>query len=396
MPGGFQELAELVLRPFSGLDPASLYEQYHAGIDLLLYLLVLLPTCRLALGRMFPDRHGQRLGTVVGVALAISLSVSQRTLGFSIRSLGPVAAGLIVFVVGVTIYGLLRHIGAGRTASGSAALIASYLSVRAVAPVFFDWAGQNQWAGYLHSLFALSLLIAGWRVFRATVPLGDWVPPRSARRSGRAGKNPFKRTRRRKLADWDAVRHRVRGLTLKAEKGGKNLAEDLHGTAKALQEHGDDARVRREAMRTLQRTMKTAKRLSRRIVRIRDVDQRLRRFDLAAWTALRRRYRQLTAEQQAKCQALFEKGRKEILAEGALEKLAKRAEASHAELIAQVERAQEALKNEEVADAVASLKGAVEAEGRVQTVLADMESIEGALAELLEQQIAVIENGPTT
>ena len=330
------------------------------------------------------------------LVLAISLSISQRTLGFSIRSLGPIAAGLIVFVVGVTVYGLLRHVGAGRTASGSAALIVSYLSVRAVAPVFFDWADQNQWAGYLHSLFALSLLIAGWRVFRATVPAGDWAPSGGNARSQRKGETVLRKTERRTLADWDAVRHGLGRLTVKARDGGKSLAEGLHGTAKLLQEHGDDPRVRDGAMRALQKNLKSAKRLSRRISRIRDIDQSLRRFDLASWAALRRRYRQLNAEQQAQCQRLFEEGRKEILTEGALEELAKRAENSHAKLIAQIERALAALRNEKTADAIAILKTAVETEGHVQTVLADMASIEGTLAELLEQQIAVIENGRMT
>ena len=108
-PQGLQGLLETLFSPLEGLDIAYLYDRFHTGIDFVLYAFLLVFVARLGLSKMFPGENGKRLGTVMGIALAISLSAAEYTLGFTLRSFGPIAAGLIVFAIAIVLHNMMRQ-----------------------------------------------------------------------------------------------------------------------------------------------------------------------------------------------------------------------------------------------------------------------------------------------
>ena len=91
-----QTILDTVFSPFDRLNLETLYTKYHVGIDFILYAFVLVYACRLSLNRIYPNGQGKNLGTVVGIVLAVSLGASEQTLGFSARSFGPIAAGIVI------------------------------------------------------------------------------------------------------------------------------------------------------------------------------------------------------------------------------------------------------------------------------------------------------------
>ena len=94
--GGFIDILEGLFRPFYGLDIPSFYGRYHPVIDFFLYSAVFVSVARLTLDKAFPGKPGKALAVAIGLILALSLSIAERNLGFSIRSFGPIAAGIIV------------------------------------------------------------------------------------------------------------------------------------------------------------------------------------------------------------------------------------------------------------------------------------------------------------
>jgi len=91
--GGIQKLLEFVLEPLADLNIAALFDVYHAPIDFILYLVLMTFIARISLSRMFDDPHARRVSMVVGLMLAISLATMEQTLGFSLRSFGPLNPG---------------------------------------------------------------------------------------------------------------------------------------------------------------------------------------------------------------------------------------------------------------------------------------------------------------
>ena len=86
---------------------------------------------KVTLSRRFGGREGKVLSVIIGLALALSLSLLEYRLGFSIRSFGPIAAGILLFLVGMVIFYLVKSVGAGGISSGSIAFVVTYFLIMA-------------------------------------------------------------------------------------------------------------------------------------------------------------------------------------------------------------------------------------------------------------------------
>jgi predicted PurR-regulated permease PerM len=71
------------------------------------------------------------------------MAIAERAFGFSLKSFGPIAVGLFLAILGVMIYRLIKHLGAGFAVSGSMAYVIIILFLTATMPGFFTWINQN-------------------------------------------------------------------------------------------------------------------------------------------------------------------------------------------------------------------------------------------------------------
>jgi hypothetical protein len=389
-----QDLANRLLQPLAGFDLEILYARYHTGVDLFLYLLLLTRVCRLALARVFPGNAGRDVGTVVGVALAISLSASEHMLGFSIRSFGPIAAGLIVFIVGLTLYSLLRHVGAGHMMCGSIALVVTYLSMRAVMPGFFLWAHQNEWADYLHVLVILATLVALWRIVNAmfggnSLSLPALTRPGSI--SAQADRNLVPAVERQDMTEWRLVQKRLRGLTTQGQRDCDRAIQVLAELAALIRTQGQDARVADAVCRKLQELKAGEHVLVKRLARIRDIDVRLQRFEFSQWANLRKRYGQLSPELQAECRRQFNEEREKLAVETAIQGFGEKAEVYARGFAQSVDAACECLRAGRAEDAASHIQAAIDEEQGAKQLIAAMETQERALLRIIDRQVAGLE-----
>ena len=90
------------------MDFGIWYERYGAIIDFFVYLLLFGGLARVTLEKRFPGRGGQALTLALGLALALALAVAERTMGFNLGSLGPLALGIVLLLLGVLCHRLLR------------------------------------------------------------------------------------------------------------------------------------------------------------------------------------------------------------------------------------------------------------------------------------------------
>lgn len=63
----------------------------------------------------------------------------ESTMGFDLRSFGPLAALLLINAVGFIVFLSLRHLGANALAASCTAIVLVYSSLQAVSPGLFDW-----------------------------------------------------------------------------------------------------------------------------------------------------------------------------------------------------------------------------------------------------------------
>ncbi len=102
---------EELFRPFEFLDIAEMYDYYSGIVDLFIYLLIFTGAAQVTLGRRFTGRGARAISARTGICLSLAMVMAEEKFGFSIRSFGPVAAGILVLLLGVMIYRLFHYMG---------------------------------------------------------------------------------------------------------------------------------------------------------------------------------------------------------------------------------------------------------------------------------------------
>ena len=150
-------LSEL-LKPFEYLEISSLYAHYAVIIDAVISFFIFFGVTKVTIGRRFEGRGGNAITIGVGLALSIGFLVMEKTLNFSLQSFGPLAAAIILLLVGFVLYGLLHALGFSHMNAICLAYVINYLSLRMVSPTIFDWIADT--APFINGILAIGFLIA--------------------------------------------------------------------------------------------------------------------------------------------------------------------------------------------------------------------------------------------
>src|SRR3989344_8026581 len=123
----------------TALDVGRLYDAHANVIDLILYLFLFIPLAQATLGRYWPDKPGQLICASMGIALSIGLLQLQRSFGFTLRGLGPLAAVLLLALLGTLLFLWLRQLGASHLVAVGCAYLVLHFALQAVAPSLVGW-----------------------------------------------------------------------------------------------------------------------------------------------------------------------------------------------------------------------------------------------------------------
>ena len=234
-----QNVLDDILGPFRGFDLAATYARYSGLVDFVIYALLFTALAHLTIGKRFQGRGGKALTVAVALIMTISLLAVERTMGFNIASFGPLAAGVVVILVAMTLYFGFRQLGASHVASASAALIAIYFSTRAVTPQLFQWLADK--VPFIHAVLAIALLVAVWRLGAAAWPSGGKAAAETAARGlagvKEAAREVFPTAEMRK--ERGLIKARLEPFTRQGRREHKAMASDLKEMQSIVTKHQD-------------------------------------------------------------------------------------------------------------------------------------------------------------
>ena len=155
-----------ILSPFETTNFSDLYDSYYSIIDFIIYTILFVGLSQVTIGKRFEARGGKAVVVAIGLVLAIGLAISESYIGFNLRSFGPLAAAIFIFLVGFVIFLGIKSAGMESIGAGSITLVLTYFSIRSVSPSFFDWMISNQYLSWLHSVILIAVFISLYKIFR--------------------------------------------------------------------------------------------------------------------------------------------------------------------------------------------------------------------------------------
>jgi hypothetical protein len=312
---------ETLVSPFRAVDLVPFYDANHAWVDFFIFLFIFIPIARFTVGRRFEGRQGTLLSAAIGVVLALSLALMERSIGFSVQSFGPIAAAIIVLLVGLVLFYLVKSFGAGIQAAGSIALILTYFLLRATVPNFFLWLANNQWAVWLHVTLVFAVAIAMWKLFNALWPkdglrsLGEGLERSHAPDSDVEPRMVSEKQESR------LIKQRLEKFTKKGKKESKEIIEDLEEMLRIIDEYGDTDRGRHLIAEKLNHIAPKENSILKRIAYLMRLARNIEQADLRSFEGLKSRLGRLPEKEQELVKEEIRQEKRKIVSEERLRQL---------------------------------------------------------------------------
>lgn len=377
---------EDLFRPFEYLNVEDIYDRYSTLIDLLISLLIFVGLAQATLGHRYPGPGGRAVAVGVGLSLAISLLIAETTWGFNLKSLGPLAAGIVILVLGVMIYQFLHKAGMSRTGATGAAYLAAFFGIVAAAPGLVDWLNTNipllSTIAIFGILAALLALLTGlhfqpmpfpdfsnrWRIPR-------WNSPRHQRRV----KELDQEVQYLKKGAAPAVDYEV--------ENGRSLENQLRALRAALERRGAEPNTHQNILRDLERIATKAETIQEDIRRVWELNNRLQEFDRELFHEdYVREVEAMTPQEQNSLKQDIQQQLRKIAAEKRLQEIQTTAAKHLQALRAFIEETVDAVKEGITTEAIAAMERAIRAAQAISALARQTKALEKALLKFTKRQ----------
>lgn len=369
-----------LLAPLQGIDVARIYKLHHLWIDFVIFLLLFISVAQYSIGRRMGGRPGQMLSIIIGLILAIALSLTQRSLGFSLQSFGPLAAGVVIFLVGLAIFHLIRNLGMGRSGAGSLAFLATYFLIRATTPNFFAWLEKNQHTAWLHLALVIAVIISMWRVVKAIWPKRSSQVP--GLRSAGQGNSFSEDLSRRGQAEVDLIEQDIAKPTVTELAEDQTALQRLEAAIELINRHQDDPDKLKQIADHLKRLKVNSLVRRKQAARLKNLSRKIEKSDLKSFRQLSAKMKGKSSEERQKIEREVIREKRKILSEERLIELEQELKHYEKVCLRSLTKAIKALKQSAPDSAIRSVEEAVEAEKRAVAILAEMEDMEKKLLAL--------------
>ena len=354
-----------------GVNLEQTYDDYSSFIDLILYLLLFVPLSLHTLGRHFEGRHGRMVSIAVGLMLSLGLFLMESTMGFDIRSFGPLAALLLINAVGFIVFLSLRRLGTHTLSATCTTIVLVYSSLQAVSPGVFDWFYVR--APWLSIIVLLCVVVLAVRMVRAVVKaLGL-----------RTGELPNSRTpiEGRAALDEEGKNLRLMKKTVQAEfKDARKMIRALD-RVKSLIRSG---KSRKEALALLQDLRFKDEELLGHAQTLRVLVERIKKLDVVAYERLKERFAGAQLKEQRKTlKASLLNELEKLRAEAKLTAVEEAVEKNATEIHASLKAAAHHLEQNEVSASLAQVDKARDNLLAIQKGALELRSLEKKLQRLL-------------
>lgn len=277
---GAGSLGEM-FQPLEHADFSGLYTSYAVVIDLAVYLLVFIGIAQVTLGKRFQGSGGKAITIGIGVSLAVSLAIVEQYLGFSLRSLGPIAAGLFLAIVAVMMFRLVKHFGGGTAVSGSIAYVFVLLSIVAAVPGFFAWV--NRTIPLINLGLLIGLLVAGYTIV-AHFLRKKGIPEKYAPVIHKE-KEEFKTMPAELSESKKYQRNEVKPITKRAYRESRNVLEELKRLVPLVEKYGHLPEARKDIRMKLEKILPRQLEVVQYLTRLQVLHKRIRESDWSVYSA---------------------------------------------------------------------------------------------------------------
>ena len=282
---------EQLLEPVRGFNIQEVYAEHSHFIDFVIYVFIFVTIAKLTIGKRFEGRQGNILAGAVGVALAVSLALTEQKLGFSIRSFGPIAAIIITIFTGYIFFKVIFHISGGKTGSGAIAFVAVYLLTKAVNPVLFNWLADN--SPFIHSVLGIAVIISIWHIFALFIHKPNMSLNAIEIKSKKAAHSV-----REFVTEGRIIKGRLKKITKKERKQSNEIIDDLKDMVNIIDEHGNTAQGRKLIAKELQDIMPRQHDLVNKLTYLRNLDDWLEKFDIGKFKELKEKYNKASKQEK--------------------------------------------------------------------------------------------------
>jgi hypothetical protein len=361
------------LRPLEYLDISKLYDNYTVFIDFAIYLMVFVGISQITLGSRFQGKGGKAITIAIGISLALALAISERFLGFSLRSLGPIAVGIFLAILSVMIYRLVKQLGGDFAVSGSLAYIIILLFLTATMQGFFAWINKNT------PLLGLGLVIGFfWAAYKVISHLF-----RGKKLSEKLGEK-FKEAKTESAAEITQMnrskgfqRSQIKPITKQAFKASDQILNELTEILKSIEKYGHLPDARAEIKKQIEKILPEQMELMETVKTLQTRHGRILAFDTGVYSQeFQNRYRELSGPEKAAMKKELEDEYIKLGIEKQLPVLERQIEDYQVGIRNYLNQTSSSLMSGNIENAKASVKKAISLEQQTKTILDRLRNLE--------------------
>jgi hypothetical protein len=373
--------------PFEYLNIEKTYDRYSALIDLLIFTLIFVGLAQATLAHRYPGPGGRAIAIGVGLSLAISLVIAEAKWDFNLKTLGPLAASIVMLVLAVMIYQFLHTAGMTRLAAAGVAYLMAFFGMTAAAPGLFDW--LNDTMPILSALAVIGLLAAllgilqGMQFHPGTAFHMDTTRPPVTRRD-----SPRREERATKLRqEAQYIKKGVAPVITKELETEYQLESDLKRLRDTIKRATNNPEARRQVGEELERIATEGEAVREEIRRVWELNKRLQEFDRELFNEdYIREVEAMNPTEQDTLKKDMQRQLRKITAEKQLQTIQARA-AKHLETLrATIQEVMRALNEGRTPDALGLVDQAIRAAQAIGGLARQAKTIENALLKLTNRQ----------
>jgi hypothetical protein len=377
-----------LLWPYQYLSISGLYQRYTNLIDLFIYVLIFIGAAQVTLGQRFPGNGGKTISIGTGLSLAVAMVILEERLGFSLKSFGPLAAGIVIFLLGIVIYRLLHQAGLEQHKAGAIAYLALFATLMAVTPELFRWLSSNIPILGLAVLLLLILSVFGAAsAFWPGSGSSAFMAKLHRTQAGNPGASPRGKEFKKEAG---VIKHNLRPIARKTVKDSEAILNDLEAVRGAIQKYGADPQTRRIIIQEIAKILPKQHELRNQIQYLKGLNEQILRLDASIFS---KDQRQQISTLNAKQKTLFQAELRDQAQRMGIEQKIQRIEAAFDQYAANIDAylrdATGFLQSGQIQESMRALENAVAAEQTTVKLARAAQNLETALLALSKRDIQI-------
>lgn len=137
------DVLDAALRPFRETNIAALYGTYVLFVDAVIYTILFISLAQMVYVKAFGKKEGKLVAVAIGLALMFGMMILEKNTGFNLGQLGPLAAIILLFILGILLYNLFQGMFNDAAASFSLTFLIMYAILMSAFNLLYKWLEKN-------------------------------------------------------------------------------------------------------------------------------------------------------------------------------------------------------------------------------------------------------------